>query len=243
MWIYVSLLSVMLVICNSPMCLSCGAAQYEVKKECCPKCDPGYHVYRHCTEDTSTTCAPCPISTYTDEHNGLRACRMCGVCHLSAGLKVKRNCTSTSDTLCEPLEGYYCTDPIPDGCQGAVEHTQCKPGQFIRQQGSAYLDAVCEDCPTNSYSNGNFTICKPHTQCNLYIMDVITKGTPSSDTHCGRSAMIRGVTFTVVLGMLSAIVMMLVWKSFSQNRTNNENEGMQMTGGEKGNRLNLMHNQ
>ena len=55
--------------------------------------------------------------------------------NIGAGLRVKRACSSTSDTLCEPLEGHYCTDPIKDGCRGAVEHTKCSPGQYVNQTG------------------------------------------------------------------------------------------------------------
>ncbi|XP_063063881.1 uncharacterized protein LOC134456449 [Engraulis encrasicolus] len=170
------------------MGLSCTPAEYEVKEECCPMCNPGYYVYRHCTEYTSTTCSPCPILTYTDHHNGLESCRKCTVCDTSmcclficmfvlnvfladstkttgsGGLRVKRECSHISDRLCEPLEGYYCTDPIKDGCQGAVEHTKCTPGQFIQQNGTSYSDTVCRDCGKNTYSDGSFTFCKPHTQ-------------------------------------------------------------------------------
>ena len=55
--------------------------------------------------------------------------------NIGAGLRVKRACSSTSDSLCEPLEGHYCTDPIKDGCRGAVEHTKCSPGQYVNQTG------------------------------------------------------------------------------------------------------------
>ncbi|XP_063063896.1 tumor necrosis factor receptor superfamily member 14-like [Engraulis encrasicolus] len=143
---------------------TCSPSEYEVMGECCPMCNPGYHVYRHCTEYTSTTCAPCPRTTYTEAHNGLNSCKKCTVCDSSAGLRVKRNCSSTSDTLCEPLEGHYCTDPIKYGCQGAVKHTECKPGQYIKQKGSASSDTVCSDCDSYTYSDGSSPSFRPHTQ-------------------------------------------------------------------------------
>lgn len=52
-----------------------------------------------------------------------------------AGLRDSKVCSRTSDTLCEPLDGYYCTVPVKDGCKGAVELTKCSPGQYIKQPG------------------------------------------------------------------------------------------------------------
>ncbi|KAL2103398.1 hypothetical protein ACEWY4_000266 [Coilia grayii] len=186
--------------------LTCTPAEYEVKEECCPMCNPGYYVYRHCTEDTSTTCAPCPASTYTDAHSGLEACRRCTVCDSSAGLRVKRECSSTSDTLCEPLEGHYCTDPIQDGCRGAVEHTKCKPGQSIKQTGTTYTDTVCIDCDSKTFSDGTFTTCKPHTQCELGYY-ITKEGTSSSDTECQMLLVpvMIAVTLLVVILVVTAV--------------------------------------
>ncbi|KAL2103400.1 hypothetical protein ACEWY4_000268 [Coilia grayii] len=189
--------------CEICMGLSYSPTGYE---ECCPMCNPGYYVYRHCTEYSSTRCAPCPSSTYTDTHSGLEACRRCTACNSSAGLRVKRECSSTSDTLCEPLEGHYCTDPIQDGCRGAVEHTKCKPGQFIKQQGTASSDTVCGDCGNSTYSDGTFTSCRPHTQCQSGY-ETIKEGTPSSDTECHTS--IIGLVLAVSAAVIIAVTVIL----------------------------------
>ncbi|XP_046726276.1 tumor necrosis factor receptor superfamily member 14-like isoform X2 [Silurus meridionalis] len=124
----VSFLNIELYFC------ACGRAEYEINGECCPMCPPGNRVYRHCTEFTSTTCMPCVGSTYTDEPNGLSNCLSCTVCDVGQGLKVKMACTWTSDTVCEPLEGFYCTDNYRDKCIFARQHTQCNPGEYIKQE-------------------------------------------------------------------------------------------------------------
>lgn len=49
----------------------------------------GNHVYWHCTVDTSTTCVPCPVSTYMDEPNESDKCFPCSVC--DAGKYVFQN--------------------------------------------------------------------------------------------------------------------------------------------------------
>ncbi|XP_062397898.1 tumor necrosis factor receptor superfamily member 14-like isoform X2 [Sardina pilchardus] len=137
------IIAVILLITVSGVSTACGRAEYLIGQECCPMCGPGYYVRRHCTEFISTTCVPCLSSFFTDAPNGLESCRSCTVCDSSGGLRVKRACSSTSDTLCEPLEGHYCTDPIQDGCRGAVEHTKCSPGEYIKQPGTSSSDAVC----------------------------------------------------------------------------------------------------
>ncbi|KAL2103271.1 hypothetical protein ACEWY4_000139 [Coilia grayii] len=174
----------LLAVVSVAKATECGPAEYYTGKECCPMCSPGHYVVRPCTEDISTTCLPCPPSTFTDKHNGLTRCLSCAVCDTSAGLSVKGNCNSTSDTLCEPLEGHYCTDPIKDGCQGAVEHTKCLPGQYIKQPGSASSDTVCDDCGNNTYSDGTFTSCRPHTQCVSLGLWTRTAGTHTADAEC-----------------------------------------------------------
>ncbi len=50
------------------------------------------------------------------------------------GLRVKQDCTLISDTVCEPLSGYYCTD-FRSNCLKAIKHLTCSPGQYINQTG------------------------------------------------------------------------------------------------------------
>ncbi|XP_042559773.1 tumor necrosis factor receptor superfamily member 14-like [Clupea harengus] len=163
----------------------------------------GYYAQRHCTVSTLTTCGPCLSSTYTDAPNGLESCKSCTDCDSS--LRVKRACSSTSDTLCEPLEGHYCTDPIKDGCQGAAEHTKCSPGQYINETGTASTDTVCGDCVGDTYSDGSLTSCRPHTRCELIGL-VVLKGSSSYDTDCGQ----RQHTGAIVAGNPPLDVTMLL---------------------------------
>ncbi|XP_031422752.1 tumor necrosis factor receptor superfamily member 14-like [Clupea harengus] len=198
------------------MGLSCGPAEYEVNQECCPTCAPGYSVRKDCTEYTSTSCAPCPPSTYTDAHSGLGSCMLCTVCDSKAGLRVKRACSSTSDLLCEPLEGHYCTDQIKDGCRGAVEHTKCSPGQYIKQPGSTSSDTVCDNCGNSTYSNGSSSSCIPHTQCQPGY-EITKEGTLSSDTECEKNIFITHVIVLVVILISVAIAVFCWWRNRRKN--------------------------
>ncbi|XP_048098383.1 tumor necrosis factor receptor superfamily member 14-like [Alosa alosa] len=195
--------AVILLLTVSGVSTGCAPTEYLTGQKCCPMCRPGFCVQRHCTEFFSTECVLCPSSFYTDTLNNLESCSPCTVCDSSAGLRVKRPCSSTSDTLCEPLESHYCTDPIKDGCRGAVEHTKCSSGRYIKQPGTSSSDTVCGDCVGDTYSNGTFTSCRPHTQCELLGLYVTRKGSTSYDTECAE----RKNTVAIVVSVVAVIVL------------------------------------
>ncbi|KAJ8017191.1 hypothetical protein DPEC_G00015210 [Dallia pectoralis] len=182
----------------------CNPSEYSIGDECCPMCSPGTWVYKHCTEFTSTSCAPCIGSTYIDRPNGLPACLSCTTCDPDFGLMDKQSCRPSSDTVCEPLEGFYCTEPTKDGCKAAQRHSSCKPGQYISQKGTPSTDTVCSDCTGETYSDGSFTSCHPHTQCDTLKLQQIKPGTHQSDSECGPetplpTAVIIGAVVPLVL--------------------------------------------
>ncbi|KAJ8017144.1 hypothetical protein DPEC_G00014700 [Dallia pectoralis] len=160
MWIICLIINVILLKSST----ACGPSEYRIHDECCPMCSPGYRVHKDCTEFTSTSCAPCIGSTYTDRPSGLIACKSCTHCDPGFGLMVKQPCSPSSDTVCEPLEGFYCTEPTKDGCKVAQRHSSCKPGQYIREKGTPSTDTMCSNCTGETYSDGSFTSCQPHTQ-------------------------------------------------------------------------------
>ena len=50
----------------------------------------GYYVRKHCTEYTSTTCAPCPSSTFSAAASGLTSCLSCTVCDVGKDSQQQR---------------------------------------------------------------------------------------------------------------------------------------------------------
>ncbi|KAM7411056.1 hypothetical protein PAMA_021168 [Pampus argenteus] len=98
-----------------------------------------------------------------NEPTGRTLCFTCANCDAGSGLKINRSCTTTSDTVCEPLDGFYCINSIEDGCV-AQKHTSCQPGQYISQKGTALTDTVCTDCSNDTFSDGTLAYCQPHTQ-------------------------------------------------------------------------------
>ncbi|KAJ8017147.1 hypothetical protein DPEC_G00014740 [Dallia pectoralis] len=180
----------------------CNADEYGIAGKCCPMCSAGTWVYKHCTEFSNTSCEPCTNSTYTDQPGGFPVCTPCTNCVPDSGLMDKQSCTPSSDTVCEPLEGFYCTEPTKDGCKAAQRHSSCKPGQY-RQKGTPSTDTVCSDCTDGTYSDGSFTSCQPHTQYDTLKLQQIKPGTRLSDSECGSqtpTAVIIGAVLGAVLG-------------------------------------------
>ncbi|KAK2898503.1 hypothetical protein Q8A67_009921 [Cirrhinus molitorella] len=160
---------------SDTVCDDCPAGSYS----------DGNRVHWHCTDDTSTTCVPCPSLTFTDEPNGLTECFSCTVCDANRGLRENKVCTQSSDTVCGPLERFYCIDKKKSSCTLALQHSECSPGQFIKHAGTGSTDTVCADCTGDTYSNGSFSSCLPHTKCEAMGLTETNPGTHSSDSKCG----------------------------------------------------------
>ncbi|KAK0154733.1 Tumor necrosis factor receptor superfamily member 14 [Merluccius polli] len=153
----------MYFIGNAFASANCRQTEYRVGEDCCPACPAGMYVKQHCTEFTGTSCRPCPEGTYQDNINGGRPCKSCTNCNAGLGLKVKKFCTSTSDALCENLDGYFCIHHNRVGCFEAQKHTVCSPGQYISQRGTADKDTECLQCANGTFSDGTSSSCQPHT--------------------------------------------------------------------------------
>ncbi|XP_035595751.2 tumor necrosis factor receptor superfamily member 14-like isoform X1 [Oncorhynchus keta] len=207
-------ITIILVLKSIGSCIACGRAEYRIGDECCPMCSQGNRVHSHCTEFTSTSCAPCVDSTFLDEPNGLIKCKVCTNCDPGLGLKVKQPCRPSSDTVCGTLEGFYCLDPTKDGCRAAQRHISCKPGQYINHTGTASTDTVCADCPDKTYSDGSLTSCQPHTQCKSLGLQELRPGTHWSNSECGpQSSRIEpGIIIGVVVAsvLIAPIIIIII---------------------------------
>ncbi|XP_071022183.1 tumor necrosis factor receptor superfamily member 14-like [Oncorhynchus clarkii lewisi] len=200
-------ITIILVFVSIGSCIACGRAEYKIGDECCPMCSPGNHVHRHCTEFTSTSCVPCVDSTFLDEPNGLIKCKVCINCDPGLGLKVKQPCRPSSDTVCGTLEGFYCLDPTKDGCRAAQRHSSCKPGQYINHTGTISTDTVCSDCTGDTYSDGSFTSCQPHTQCKSLGLQELRPGTHWSNSECGPQS--SRIEPRIIIGVVASVLIAL----------------------------------
>ncbi|XP_071392183.1 tumor necrosis factor receptor superfamily member 14-like [Centroberyx affinis] len=186
--------------------LTCPHAEYRRGQKCCPMCPPGNRVYKDCTDRNRTSCLPCTEGTFLDKPSERTECFPCANCDAGVGLKVKRLCTTTSDAVCEPLEGHYCIDPKEDGCAAAQTHRSCKPGQYISQTGTATTDTVCIDCTGETYSDGTFTSCQPHTKCESMRLQQIRPGTHSTDSECREQSSDKTIIITISVVVLLLLI-------------------------------------
>ncbi|XP_053280223.1 tumor necrosis factor receptor superfamily member 14 [Pleuronectes platessa] len=196
--------------------LSCHPTEYQTGKECCPLCPPGNRVKTHCTEFRSTSCLPCVNNTFMNLPTGLTKCFPCTTCGPASGLQTNTSCTATTDSVCEPLEGFYCIDRIGNNCAAAQKHKQCQPGQYIKLRGTPLTDSQCSECSDGTFSDGTRTSCQPHTQCESQNFQLMQPGTPSTDAECGnlKKAPTAIIVVVVVLGLLvvGSLVTWFLWK-------------------------------
>ncbi|XP_061114095.1 tumor necrosis factor receptor superfamily member 5-like isoform X2 [Conger conger] len=195
------LIQVYLLLLFYDLSYCCGSAEYFINGECCPMCSPGEHVYKHCTEYTSTSCKPCTAGLFMALPNGLLHCITCTVCDPGLGLKIDRECSPTSDAVCGPLDQHYCTETDKKGCRLAQRHSICRPGTFIRHNGATLTNTECEECRDKTFSNKSSSpFCKPHTDCQSLGLQEMTAGTNTSDSVCATRNDLVAVLVPVVLG-------------------------------------------
>ncbi|XP_078109964.1 tumor necrosis factor receptor superfamily member 14-like, partial [Sander vitreus] len=180
--------------------LTCHRTEYQNGDQCCPRCPAGSRVRKHCKE-FGTSCLNCDEGTFMDKPTGLTECLSCVRCDSGSGLKIKTACTTTSNAVCEPLEGFYCKEHSLNSCTEAQKHRSCQPGQYISQKGTALKDTECSDCSYGTFSDGTLlTSCQPHTQCEALSLQLIKPGSSSTDAECGEQS--SGTVIGTVVGVL-----------------------------------------
>ncbi|XP_041654519.1 tumor necrosis factor receptor superfamily member 14-like, partial [Cheilinus undulatus] len=105
------------------------------------------------------------------------------MCPPGSGLTMKEPCTRTSDTVCKPVEGFYCVKLDKQSCIEARKHAVCERGQYIAQKGTSYTDTECSNCTAGTFSNGTMSSCQKHKQCGISLL--LKPGTESEDAQCG----------------------------------------------------------
>uniref|UniRef100_A0A3B4YVH6 TNFR-Cys domain-containing protein n=1 Tax=Stegastes partitus TaxID=144197 RepID=A0A3B4YVH6_9TELE len=210
LWIAAPLMIILVKVFGGQT-LPCSPDEYQIVYTCCPACPPGNLVRTHCLKDRATSCLPCTDGTFMAKATGRRQCYPCTPLNCDAGLGLKTLCTTTSDTVCEPLEGFFCIDSTENNCAAAQKHSSCQPGQYINKTGTAFTDTVCSDCSAGTFSDGTFTSCQEHTQCESVNRHLIKAGTASSDAECGEesSNVPAAVTIPVLLFLFICVGLVL----------------------------------
>ncbi|XP_073459110.1 tumor necrosis factor receptor superfamily member 14 isoform X1 [Aquarana catesbeiana] len=219
------LLTVYLVISTS-LAAECPPGEYKINDLCCPMCHIGTVVKTHCTSTSSSNvCIPCVKGTYMDHPNGVTKCLKCTECDTGGGLLEIKECTYTSNAVCDCKPGYYCSGE-KGACDLCQPHSICDIGQYIKVQGTSKTDNVCEACPPGYFSTENMSkTCTAWTECIEQGRQKSSQGTSTSDSVCvaGRSH------FCKVIGLCTSIfitfvVYLLVRKKERATEQNNLHE-------------------
>ncbi|XP_030225119.1 tumor necrosis factor receptor superfamily member 14-like isoform X2 [Gadus morhua] len=201
MWIFMVMISLAVSYNSGYPAITfgpCPRDEYRVGFECCPLCHPGSYFVKDCTESSITKCSRCSGGTFKEGLDLKKECSTCTKCDAGLGLKVKKSCSSTSDAVCEVLDGFFCSDSNGGGCRTAQRHTVCSPGQYIGQRGTADKDTECLHCTDGTFSNGTSTSCQNHTKWESVGLN---SGTDSTDSECGEpvAGIIPGVLLVIAL--------------------------------------------
>ncbi|XP_056450685.1 tumor necrosis factor receptor superfamily member 5-like [Gadus chalcogrammus] len=137
-------------------CTECVTGQ-KVKKFCTPTSDAecetrdGFfcrsRVHRDCTATTNSSCSNGPDDTFKEDLSGQKQCSACTEC--VTGQEVKKFCTPTSDTECEILNGFFCSDSadkdtFSEATLSCQPHTICDSvGGVQMQPGTDSTDSTC----------------------------------------------------------------------------------------------------
>nr|XP_029131413.1 tumor necrosis factor receptor superfamily member 5-like [Labrus bergylta]XP_029131414.1 tumor necrosis factor receptor superfamily member 5-like [Labrus bergylta]XP_029131415.1 tumor necrosis factor receptor superfamily member 5-like [Labrus bergylta] len=199
---------ILLLNVSTGQTLTCGRYEYETPGGCCPVCPAGGRVYENCTDSESTHCKPCTEGTFMDHPTYRTRCYDCKSCDEGSALKMKTSCAIVSDTVCEPVEGFYCSDSRKDDCVEAKKHRRCEPGEYIREHGTSSTDTVCSTCSDGTFSDGTFTSCQNHKQCESEGLLLLRAGTETEDAQCGGKVSHR--TAQIICGVGVGIVGMFL---------------------------------
>ncbi|KAM7411121.1 hypothetical protein PAMA_021211 [Pampus argenteus] len=165
----------------------CHVKEYVTQDgQCCPMCHKGTVVSRDCTVQTGTQCVPCKTGTFMNQPSGLKKCLSCTSCDTGHGLFTQQICTPTSDAICDVSSRYYCKSLTDTGCSLAEKHTQCAPGQRVKEPGTSRTDTVCDDCQPGFFSQDGVN-CTAWTICSETQVKV-KEGSQRDDVVCGNGS-------------------------------------------------------
>ncbi|XP_051844716.1 tumor necrosis factor receptor superfamily member 14-like isoform X5 [Antechinus flavipes] len=194
-------------------CTGVYVGLYEADGECCYPCDPGYKRVGPCNITGGTRCVPCDPGTYTTHKHVLNKCLLCKVCNSELGLVTRRECSSTSNTVCGCSTNYFCIDMKDDNCELCVPHQVCSPGQYVKSKGTERNNTICEKCQAGTFStNGTLDRCLPWTNCTAQGLYEERPGTVITDAQCSQDShhQNRHIVIIVPISIFFVIIMIIL---------------------------------
>ena len=132
-------------------CVPCEEGTYQSAKshtsDSCiavTDCEPGEYLVAAATRTSDAVCKSCKVGqTYSTTTNA-KSCIPVDTC--GVGEREKIAPTASSNRTCEPCDDGFFQDSPLHSFGTCKEWTDCSPGQYIAEPGSAESDRLCDDC-------------------------------------------------------------------------------------------------
>ncbi|XP_039900250.1 tumor necrosis factor receptor superfamily member 11A [Simochromis diagramma] len=181
----------------------CKETQYLKDSKCCNKCQPGYYVFKDCTDTAQTICRKCSHGEYQPSLNNAYRCLKQKFCDPRLGF-MRNNENSIEEEPCRCVEGFQC---YPINCEYCEKIPTCRPGQGLETKHDQRK--VCEPCPKGFFSDkDDDEPCKPWTNCKADGSKEIKQGSAEADAGCGPRDPVIPMSFWVMVSVLSIIIIL-----------------------------------
>ncbi|XP_006794745.1 tumor necrosis factor receptor superfamily member 11A [Neolamprologus brichardi] len=181
----------------------CKETHYLKDSKCCNKCQPGYYVFKDCTDTAQTICRKCSHGEYQPSLNSAYRCLKQKFCDPSLGF-MRNNENSIEEEPCRCVEGFQC---YPINCEYCEKIPTCRPGQGLETKHDQRK--VCEPCPKGFFSDkDDDEPCKPWTNCKADGSKEIKQGSAEADAGCGPRDPVIPMSFWVMVSVLSIIIIL-----------------------------------
>uniref|UniRef100_A0A7N4P806 TNFR-Cys domain-containing protein n=2 Tax=Sarcophilus harrisii TaxID=9305 RepID=A0A7N4P806_SARHA len=178
-----------------------------------------------------TFCIPCDPGTYITHKHVLKKCLPCKVCDTEFGLVTRRECSSTSNTMCGCSPGYFCIDMKDDDCELCAPHQVCNPGQYVKSKGTERKNTICENCQAGTFSmNGTLNFCLPWTNCTAQGLYKERPGTAITDARCSQDSHYQNIYFfsnPVIISISIFFIIMTIILILRCRKKNTQDRGKQ----------------
>ncbi|XP_034151781.1 tumor necrosis factor receptor superfamily member 14-like [Esox lucius] len=161
-----------------------------------------------------------------NEANNQTKCFPCRLCDPEQGLFTRTECTTTENTICDVLDGFFCQSYSSNSeCNFAAKHRRCFPGQRTKAPGTKSADMVCEECPLGFYSQHGVN-CTAWTDCAAAGQVKTEDGTSTQDVTCEVPARSHMVLIPPFVLTTLATLFCLTWQELNVRKNCQRNLGM-----------------